>query len=481
MKKYFKNKIVIGFILALLVFVNAQPGYSQTKPTTVYLPISLSPTPATYQVNMPYFNIADVIGAETFREMAIFWFGRIGSNDNYADVRVGYNSTTLFVYVAAVDRLFWYDTTPSIPDLPNWDGISLYVNTAGVGGENPTATSFRFDSQISPGDKNRKSYQAGYQGMNSNWSVVAVPFETIIGERGESGYNSGGDNRGWVISYKIPFSSLGISGRPADGTDWGIGVAMHDRDAVNGSVLEASWPPSVNFLKPKTWGLLNFGLAKYTPPARSVSGSVTVRQENAVSTPDGDVGGHFTCGEGIDWWNQWGNKVYYFNSGGSHVADLNVQNQSDIADWPCFSKYFITFPLNAIPRGKVILSAKLTMHQFGQSGDVNSPSSTPIQVLVVNKDFDEPTLSWNSAPLALENVALSWVPVINSFPEWPGVPRTWDISYAADKAYRGNQPLRLALYTADNAYHSGRYFVSADTDDWNKAGRPTIVITYGNP
>jgi len=27
---------------------------------------------------------------------------------------------------------------------------------------------------------------------------------------------------------------------------------------------------------------------------------------------------------------------------------VNVQNQSDISDWPCFSKYYVTFPLDAV-------------------------------------------------------------------------------------------------------------------------------------
>ena len=65
--------------------------------------------------------------------------------------------------------------------------------------------------------------------------------------------------------------------------------------------------------------------------------------------------------------------------------------------------------------------------------------------------------------------------------EWPGVPHHWDVSYAATKAYAAGTPLRLALYSGDGAYHSGRYFVSSDTGDWNAEGRPTLRVTLGLP
>jgi len=32
------------------------------------------------------------------------------------------------------------------------------------------------------------------------------------------------------------------------------------------------------------------------------------------------------------------------------------------------------------------------------------------------------------------------------------------------------------LYEADSAYHSGKYFTSSDTGDWNEAGRPTLQV-----
>jgi hypothetical protein len=37
------------------------------------------------------------------------------------------------------------------------------------------------------------------------------------------------------------------------------------------------------------------------------------------------------------------------------------------------------------------------------------------------------------------------------------------------------------LYSADDDYNSGKYFVSSDTGDWNATGRPTLQVVWGNP
>ena len=63
-------------------------------------------------MNAPYF--ADRI---KYAETAIFWFGRVTSTENYADVRVGYNASELYVNLAAFDRRLWYQTSPSFNDL----------------------------------------------------------------------------------------------------------------------------------------------------------------------------------------------------------------------------------------------------------------------------------------------------------------------------------------------------------------------------
>ena len=75
----------------------------------------------------------------------------------------------------------------------------------------------------------------------------------------------------------------------------------------------------------------------------------------------------------------------------------------------------------------------------------------------------------------------SWVDPLPSFPGWPGVPRQWNVSRAVAQAYATGQPLRLALYSADGPYHSGRYFSSSDMEDWNAVGRPTLTVAWGEP
>ena len=87
-------------------------------------------------------------------------------------------------------------------------------------------------------------------------------------------------------------------------------------------------------------------------------------------------------------------------------------------------------------------------------------------------------MTWNNAPLAVENVAASWAGV---FPKHPGEPRHWDVSRAVAEAYAAGTSLRLALYESDEALHSGKYFWSSDTDEYDAEMRPTLTITWGRP
>ena len=191
---------------------------------------------------------------------------------------------------------------------------------------------------------------------------------------------------------------------------------------------------------------------------------------------DASVGGYTVCGSGVDFWTEWGdtNEAHY----NPERSDFNVQNQADVADWPCFSRYYVTFPLDLVPPGKAILSATLTLHQFGGSYPSQAQPSL-IQVLTVGEDWDDAALTWNNAPLAMENVGAAWVDPLAVFPGWPGVPREWDVSQAVAGAYATGEPVRLVLYEADSAYHSGKYFVSSNTPDWNAEARPTLTVVWG--
>ena len=228
----------------------------------------------------------------------------------------------------------------------------------------------------------------------------------------------------------------------------------------------------MNTNSPASWGELIFGLPDYTPPPVLTDlTSTTIRHgTNGADVPDGHVGGATNCAGGIPpFWPTWGNL--------NHSGDfqVNIQNQWNLGDFACFSKYYVTFPLDALPLNQGIESASLRMYHFGNSlPELAEPSM--IQVLTVDEDWNENTVVWNNAPLAVENVARSWV---NPIPAGgAGQFITWDLSQAVADAYAAGQPLRLVLYSADNARHSGKYFNSSEV--LNPDRRPTLFIDHGS-
>jgi len=429
--------------------------------------------PCQRRANAPHF---DGDGPD-WATAAVFWFGRVTPAENYADVRVGYADDALYLRVSAFDRRLWYDTSPSPEDLTAWDAVSLYLDLDGNLGEAPDASSFRLVAQLDWWEP-RDAYQAAYQGGGSGWLTASFPYTTTTVWRGNAP-NDSTDDDGWIATFVVPFASLGLSAAPSPGSTWGLAVVLHDRDDAAGSPIpDQAWPEAMDGDRPATWGQLGFGLPAYTPPPGLPGGTVTVRHGlGSAIVRDAAVGGGTTCGEGLDPWTQWGQANY------AGYTELNIQNQADVADWPCFSKYYVTFPLDAVPPGSVIVSATLTLHQFGNSGggQWGEPPPSFIQALTVAEGWEEASLTWNNAPLAVENVAMMRVDPLSAMPPWPGVPREWDVSRATAGAYASGGPLRLALYSADCAYHTGKYFVTSDVPDWNAAGRPTLTVTWGRP
>jgi hypothetical protein len=433
---------------------------------------SQSQLPSKPRVNAPYFD-----GASKAAEMAVFWFGQVTLDANSVDVRVGYRQEHLEVLLSVMDRRLWYDPTASPGELTAWDAVSLYINTEGEAASLPDAHSYRFDAQLSWWE-DRAPYQAAFRGNGSGWSSASVPFVARTGWRGDEP-NNNGDDRGWSLRYTIPFSALGVNEPPAPGTVWGMGLVVHDRDDRGGPPLpDQAWPPTLVPTRPTTWGQLFFGMPAYTPPLATPEGTVMVRHGlNGATVTDADVGGSSTCGDAAapDFFPTWGNLNY------AGRQWLNVQNVGDVADWPCFSRYYVTFPLHDLPSGAAIISATLALHQFGNAGHGLDPGPQPslIQVFTVGQDWNESTLTWNSAPLALENVAAAWVdPFEDPLPP-AGVSRQWDVSRAVAEAFVAGQPLRLALYSADYALHGGKYFRTSDFEEYGQKDRPTLIVTWG--
>lgn len=476
--RHLKILLLVSLFLSGVALAGAAP--QGTAATTIYLPLlNTPPGPPPRIANAPYFNVADV--DSKFAELGTFWFGQVTPSSNYADVRVGYNSQELYVHVAAFDRRIWYPTSPGGQDLATWDAVELLIDTGGAAGAAPRTSSYRLLAAFNGGG-NRDAYERAFRGDGSAWKSSSTAFSTTPGWRGDA-LNDNGDDKGWAMAYRIPFSSLGLSGPPADGTIWALGVRLFDRDGSGATYGPTQiWPPQAQPTRPSSWGGLRFGLPRYLAPPASNSAQYTIRHRlNGVSVPDGAVGGGTTCGGGVDYWSQWGNLTYYMlpDEPGTEQGDFNIQNQSDISDWPCYSKYYITFPLSTLPSGKVVVGARLVLHQFGNANPPEAERSL-IEVSIVDADWSEATLSWNNAPLAVENVARAWVDPLLQHPGFPGVAREWDVSAALARAYAAGQPLRLAMYSPDNNYHSGKYFISADTGDWNAVGRPTLIITLGD-
>jgi len=445
---------------------DSSPAGPERLPQRLFLPMLITPEYEAPRVNAPYFGEQVKLA-----ESAIFWFGEVNSAENYTDVRVGYTDQELYVRLQTFDRLLWYDTQPSQSDLERWDAASLYLDLG-------DARRYRFTGQLVWWEE-RANYQAAYQWDGSNWSPSSTNFKTITGWRGQQP-NDMQDDRGWWINFYIPFESLGLSRPPDPGSIWRMALNLHDRDSLAGPALpDHIWPDRSDAAKPGSWGELSFGLAQYQPAADAkLAGTTTIRHKlNGANVVDGMAGGGTRCGSQTDFWTEWGYETY------PGAEQVNVQNQSDVADWPCFSKFFITFPLQQAPPGKKVLSAHLTLYQFGNAGE-GSSGGAPISLIQVlrteNEGWNEADLNWNNSPSAIENVARAWVPPIDEFPGWPGVPITWDISKAVADAYAQGQPLRLAVYSADAEYHSGRYFISSDTPDWNAEGRPTLEIAWGD-
>jgi hypothetical protein len=137
----------------------------------------------------------------------------------------------------------------------------------------------------------------------------------------------------------------------------------------------------------------------------------------------------------------------------------------------------MTFPLTSLPAGKKIISATLTLHHSGNPGP--APESAYIQVLTVNQDWNENTITWNNAPLARENLGGVWITPLQQAAPYPGIPYNWDVSRVVAESYMAGEPLRLAVYAASAPFHNGRYFFSSDVEDYNAVGRPTLTVVWG--
>jgi hypothetical protein len=434
-------------------------------------PLHASSLPPLRRVNAPHFGASVPID-----QTAVFWFGDVTPHENSTDVRVAYRDGALWVHVDIMDQYLWYDTTPSASTLTDWDAVTIYVDKRGNTGSTPTLDSYRFDGQLNWWEP-RNNWQTAYRGNGTTWVPAPVTFTTWSNQYGPNAPPNvpGSSYYGWFIGFSIPFTSLGLSGPPPEGTIWGLGIKLHDRDSATGPMEpDKSWPEGMSPDHPASWGQLRFGLPGYSLASPvTKQGTTVIRQGlNGVTVQDAVVGGNTLCGGSLsDYFVQWGNLNY------AHSTVFNVQNVEATSEWPCFSKAYITFPLDSLPTAKSIISATLTLHHSGNPGPPPGPAY--IQVLSVDQSWDENTITWNNAPLARENLGGTWIPPVSEAQPYPGIPYDWDVSRAVAEAYAAGEPLRLAVYSSNSSKSNGRYFFSSDVEDLNAEGRPTLRVAWG--
>jgi len=424
----------------------------------------------TPNLNLPFFGS----NAVTYGQSAITWYGKVTTTENYTDIRAGYNNSELFIYLQVFDKRLWYDPNPtSTSDLTKYDAVSVFIDTSNLASVSPTANTFKFVTQLSNTTDSR--YVRAYQGNGTGFSQINIPFTATPGWRGD-GPNNNVDDRGWGMTLRIPFSSLGANSPPPPGSIWPVAFTTHDRDdSIGTAIADKSWPESFLQTNPMSWGYFTFGSPTFSPPPVSNPQTVTIYDKlNGQTVLDGQVGGDSVCGGSLNYWTQWGDANY------NDKPHANIQNQLDVADWPCFSKFYITFPLSSLPSGKAVTNANLKLHMFGNAGDGVSVTDSFIHVLTTNNSFDPATITWNNAPQPLENISMSVVPPMQGPLVGSGEERNFDLSYAVNRAYQaGETSLKLALYSSDTSYHSGKYFTRSNAGDWNQVARPTLEISLG--
>ncbi len=453
-------------------------GGPSTTPTPTP---STAPLPPSHvrRVNAPYFGSGNVVLGQT----AVFWLGQETISTQYGDIRIGYNNSEIWVNANVMDRSLWYNNRSFGPQgLTNYDSVSLYLDRGGNGGAALDGNAFRFDAQFTWYERDRSRWQAAYQSDGSSWMLLSNTFSTEATWRGNEP-NTTRENRGWMVTYHIPFSALGLSGPPTQGTVWGLAVALHNRnDAAGTPIPDQVWPEAMRTDSPLTWGQLHFGLAPaYAAPSATNLQTMQIKQGlNGQVVTTTNVGGYTQCGENIGnfgqaYWEKWGVQNW---AGQSY---LNVMNQADIADWACYNKVYAQFPLGTIPAGKVITSAKVTFYQYGHAGDPGqNPGPSLIQLSGVDGGWDPHTINWNNAPWPTENLDRQWAGT-GDCPNYKNCPAvTWDVSQLVADAYKTGQPLRFILYTADDQISSGKYFFASEMEDWNDANRPVLEVTYGD-
>jgi hypothetical protein len=442
------------------------------------------------RVNLPYFS-----GAIDINQAAIFWFGvnewyqNIPSR-NYVDVRIAYSPEGLYWRATGIDYYLW-NKANAIPsdDLTRYDALAIYIDTGHDRAASPQTDDYYFLVGLH-GDESGDTpqYRRQARGTGSGWDTSAISSAAWSDYSGwqwsDTGpnNNSGNIDYGWVMGGTIPWSAVGLSGPPPNGTVWGFGALQYDQDQSPGTPpLQENWPEGFNRNQPSTWGELRFGIPSYTPPSAVQRGSVLIRSATPL---DNTVEDSWMGGGG------WCNSGHEGHSEDNHGNDdkLFVGSEIQPTHFPCYNKSYLRFSLASMPANKVIISATLTLHHWG-GANVDMNTTSYVWLSSVTDAWNEMTIHWNNAPLAQENFSMTPIPPKRTPLVWPGDPYRWNVSQAVAEAYAAGQPVSFAIYDSTTGRDSSKYLTSSENginDDpaywnWNIAGRPRLDITYGDP
>ncbi len=302
--------------------------------------------------------------------------------------------------------------------------------------------------------------QAGKFGLSINGYTLDAAYDAPAWETANRG------DRGWTAYRLVPWSQLG--GVPQQGDVWPLTLT-----AIDG----ATWQGSLH------WGLPDYA-------GRNIDGAQVV---TVTLSGDAMTGGGTQCGSD-DWPNYyptWGSRNEDGATADGPRANMGTatqinagQAQWDVADWPCYDRYYAQWGLPALPAGAQVVSATVEMSNFGNPGygagyAPDGTGDTTYQVWEIDQPWSELGITWDNAPNPTEPTSRTVVrpidvacpvPLVNAACP-PGVPYSFDVTEIVKRAYAdGRSWASMLLYTAAGQYHSGKYFWGGDA--------PRVHIAY---
>jgi hypothetical protein len=469
----------------------------------------------------------------------VAWLGAFGLNANYAEIRAIMDAEGLDLHVMVSDLFVWWIMQDGIQwggevaaEPSEWDALEIAIDPAGLGpdpgGTMPTAGALRMlvanypynDPVEYPETAVPHRCTRTWEGEEGSWSSVDDP-----GVEGRIWYHAHGSSwnedpgpsnntttfdNGTTYHLFVPWTSLGLEAAPPSGGSMRMMVTVHDVDdprdadasldpppsergsAGVGPLPDRSWPEGADPEDASTWGTIILHQAPYEAVEVISTEEVTVYPADVGEMRDVTVGGHSFIEE--RWTEGGGNPGDYawdscMDTRFGERADLFIHPEGGPTHMCFFARTLMYWDLGGVvPDGHVVTRATLVLHHFG--GDANEDPGTPgfdvltspVQVHRLEGGWvDEPLaecVTWNTAPLAAENVGYGEVTPIPSHEERRDV--TFDVTPLVARAVIRAEPLNIALYGADTTANTGKYFVSAE-GGWEDANHPHLVISHGEP